>query len=152
MEAKAVQVTARDLYDLDFFEWTVRNAELLRAGRFDEADIERVAEELQDMGKREQRELASRLEVLLGHLLKWHVQRGRRSASWKATITVQRSRIKRLVKEMPSLRRALAEELRAIYEDAVLTAVAETRLAESSFPKTCPFTLDQILDTTFFPE
>jgi len=27
------------LYDEDFFEWTRRSAELLRAGRFEQADI-----------------------------------------------------------------------------------------------------------------
>ena len=37
--------TAADLaglYDEDFFEWTRVNGELLRAGRFDQADIEQI--------------------------------------------------------------------------------------------------------------
>jgi hypothetical protein len=34
------------LYDRDFFEWTVRNAELLRSGRLEEIDLEHVAEEI----------------------------------------------------------------------------------------------------------
>ncbi|MBI3698676.1 MAG: DUF29 family protein, partial [Acidobacteria bacterium] len=67
-------VKAKDLYDLDFFEWTARNAELLREGRFTEADMEHIAEELEDMGKRDRRELESRLELLLEHLLKWQMQ------------------------------------------------------------------------------
>ena len=152
MEAKAVQPTARDLYDLDFFEWTVHNAELLRAGRFAEADVERIAEELEDMGKREQRELASRLRVLLTHLLKWRAQPGRRSRSWKATILIQRSEIARVLTQMPSLRRSLREELSEIYNLAFETAIGQTGSSEAAFPKSCPFTLDQILDTTFFPD
>ena len=53
-------MSAAELYDLDFYEWTVRNAELLRSGRVSEADLEHIAEEIEDMGKRERRELLSR--------------------------------------------------------------------------------------------
>jgi hypothetical protein len=63
-------MNVKDLYDKDFFEWTRCNAALLRARRFEEADIEHLAEEVEDMGKRDRRELTSRLEVLLTHLLK----------------------------------------------------------------------------------
>jgi hypothetical protein len=48
-----------NLYDEDFFEWTRRNAELLRAGQLQQADIEHIAEEIEDMGKRDRRELNS---------------------------------------------------------------------------------------------
>src|SRR5262245_15447550 len=47
-------------YEQDFYAWTQRTAELLRAGRFEEADIEHVAEEIEDMGRRDVRELNSR--------------------------------------------------------------------------------------------
>ena len=48
-------MTAMQLYDRDFFEWTQCNAALLRAGRFDQADIEHIAKEIEDLGKRERR-------------------------------------------------------------------------------------------------
>ena len=53
---------------------------------------------------------------------------------------------------MPSLRSSLVEELAEVYELAFEKAIAETGLPESSLPSTCPFTLDRILDTGFFPE
>src|SRR5262249_3731016 len=56
---------AMEDYEQDFYAWTQRTAELLRAGRFDEADIEHVAEEIEDMGRRDVRELSSRMQVLL---------------------------------------------------------------------------------------
>jgi len=59
------------LYETDFFEWTQRTAEQLRRRRFDETDIEHAAEEIEDMGKRDLRELNSRMEVLMAHVLKW---------------------------------------------------------------------------------
>jgi hypothetical protein len=63
-------MTAKELYDRDFYEWTRCNAALLRAGRFEEADVERIAEEIEDMGRSERRGIEGRLEVLLTHLLK----------------------------------------------------------------------------------
>jgi len=43
-------MTTADLYDQDFAEWTRQNAELLRSGRASEADLEHIAEEIEDMG------------------------------------------------------------------------------------------------------
>jgi hypothetical protein len=62
------------LYDLDFYAWANEQAELLRAGKLSEADLEHIAEEIESMGKTEKRELVSRLTVLLLHLLKWQFQ------------------------------------------------------------------------------
>ena len=61
-------------YDKDVLLWSQEQARLLRAGRFDELDIEHLADEIEDVGKSEKRELANRMAVLLAHLLKWHVQ------------------------------------------------------------------------------
>src|ERR1700679_916982 len=109
-----------ELYDRDFYRWTVQNAELLRAGRASEADLEHIAEEIEDIGKRERRELISRLSVLIGHLLKWQAQPEHRSTSWIATIAVQRKDLTKLLREMPSLRRYLAENLDDAHEHAVI--------------------------------
>jgi hypothetical protein len=140
-----------DLYDRDFYEWTVRNAELLRSGRATEADLEHIAEEIEDMGKREQRELYSRLKVLIAHLLKWQVQPDRRGSSWESTILVQRRDLKRLLAQNPSLKPHLAEQLKEAYSDAVLEAMAQTLHPESDFPNSCPYELEALLDPDFLP-
>jgi len=77
-------------YNKDFYAWLMKNADLLRQHKFNEVDIEHVAEELESMGKSEKRELTSRLTVLLAHLLKWKLQLILRSRSWKNTILTQR--------------------------------------------------------------
>ena len=59
------------LYERDFFAWSRQQAELLRAGKLADADIDHIAEEIDSMGRTEKRELVSRLSVLLLHLLKW---------------------------------------------------------------------------------
>ena len=45
------------------------------------------------MGKRQNRDLASRLTVLVMHLLKWGYQPARRSPSWRQTIQEQRRQL-----------------------------------------------------------
>ena len=49
--------------------WSQEQARLLRARRFAEFDIEHLADEIEDVGRSEKRELASRMAVLLAHLL-----------------------------------------------------------------------------------
>jgi hypothetical protein len=80
-------------YDQDFYAWLMRNANLIRQGRFAEVDALQVAEELESMGKRDKRELMSRLKILLMHLLKWSFQPDKRSRSWESTIDEQREQI-----------------------------------------------------------
>ncbi len=91
------------LYDHDFFAWSLEQAELLRAGKLAEADIEHIAEEIDSMGRTEKRELISRLEVLLLHLLKWRYQPGKRGPSWEASIFVQRDRYRGPSRRQPEL-------------------------------------------------
>src|SRR5262249_61688818 len=91
-------------YDQDFHAWTQRTAALLRAGRFEETDIEHVAEEIEDMGRRDARELNSRMRVLVTHLLKWQFQPGQRSPAWLATLSAGRQEVRSLLEQRPSLR------------------------------------------------
>ena len=60
-------------YDSDIIAWASEQARLLRTGQFDRLDIEHIAEEIEDVGKSEQRELENRMANLLAHLLKWQL-------------------------------------------------------------------------------
>jgi hypothetical protein len=138
-------------YEQDFHAWTQRTAALLRAGRFEEADIEHVAEEIEDMGRRDVRELKNRVRSLVAHLLKWQFQPGQRSPSWLGTISAQRQEIESLLEQSPSLRPKLESDLTENYARAVKRAAAETGLAADRFPPACPYRVAQILDEDFLP-
>ena len=75
-----------DLYATDFYAWTQEQAQLLRDGRFADLDLENLAEEVRSVGVSDKRQIESRLEVLMAHLLKWTYQPGARSQSWTRTI------------------------------------------------------------------
>jgi hypothetical protein len=138
-------------YEDDVVEWANEQARLLRAGRFDLIDIEHIADEVEDVGKSEQRELASRMSVLLAHLLKWQYQPERQGNSWRSTIRVQRNRVNRALSLTPSLKAKLsdADWWGDIWDDAFSKAAEETGLG--GFPRTCPWTLDEILAEDWLP-
>src|SRR5580658_6063465 len=138
-------------YEVDFFEWTQSTAELIRQGRLAEVDLEHVAEEIESMGRRDRRELRSRFMVLLTHLLKWERHPQKRTGSWRAPINEQRMQIELVIEDSPSLRRLPPDELAAIYERAVNRAAGQTGLGTDSFPSSCPYTVQQILDSDFLP-
>ena len=151
MSAKPLVRPAGQLYDEDFALWTAEMARLLREGRFSEVDIEHVAEEVEDMGKRDGREMFSRVELIVQHLLKWEYQPKKRSRSWRRTVAAQQGRLKRVLADSPSLRRNLGASLEEIYGGAVRLASIDTGLPPDSFPARCPYTVEQILDPHFPP-
>jgi len=138
-------------YETDFYAWLIHNADLLRQGKLAEIDLLNVAEELESMGRSQQNELISRLGVLLAHLLKWQYQANLSSRSWNSTIVEQRLRVTRLLKTSPSLKHRLAERIAEAYTEAVKIAGAETNLPKQTFPETCPYSFEQILDEDFYP-
>jgi hypothetical protein len=144
-------MTAAELYDKDFAEWTRHNAELLRSGRLSEADLEHIAEEIEDMGKREQRSLHNRLARLIEHLLRWQHQPERRGESWRRTIVVQRVGIQRLLAANPSFRPSLPGVVAEAYADAARVVSAVTKRPRLDLPTECPYTFGQLLDDSYLP-
>ena len=140
-------------YENDIVAWANQQAWLVRNKRFDLLDLEHIAEEIEDVGRSEQRELASRMAVLLQHLLKWQYQPARQGTSWQLTIKTQRERIQQRLKKTPSLKSCLkdAEWWADAWADARYDAEKETQIALDKFPERCPWTAEQILDETWFP-
>ena len=141
-----------DLYDRDFYAWANEQAALLRSGQLTAADIENIAEEIESMGKAEKRELISRLKGLLLHLLKWQFQPFLQGPSWETTIRVQRLDIGDLLSDNPSLKAQIPDVLARAYAKARMGAALETGLREETFPPACPWSFDQTMDDTFWPE
>lgn len=139
-------------YNIDFFAWTREQSVLIRARRWSEIDVEHLADEIEGMGKSEKRALESRLEILLMHLLKWRVQKDRRSNSWRRTIKDQRRRLEKLLSENLSLKAELLEFVEDVYPSAIVMAANETGLDDEKFPTSCPYSIGQILNADYLPE
>lgn len=143
----------RTLYDADFVEWTRESASLLRAHTFGEADIDHIAEEIEDLGKGCRRSLNSRLTQLLMHLLKLYRQSSKPEhvRLWRTSVLHRRMEIRELIEEAPSLKRELGPALAAHDARALKLAIEETGLDPKEFPAECPWTLDQVLHEEFWP-
>ena len=143
------------VYEHDYVAWIDAQARTARDGKVADLDLPNLAEELEDMGRRERRELASRAETLLMHLLTYEFQPEQRSGSWRGTIVEQRSRIAALLKDSPSLLGEYQELCRdpVLLRNAATRAAAETGLPAASFPE--PGKLSSIaarmLDPDFWP-
>jgi len=138
-------------YEHDIVAWAKEQAYLLRSGQLSAIDIEHIAEEIEDVGKSEQRELASRMAVLLAHLLKWQYQSARQSSSWQRTIKEQRKAIARRLTNTPSLKASIHDQewLADAWGDGVSIAINETGM--DCFPEHCPWTIDNIVSDNWLP-
>ena len=145
--------TATTLYEKDFYAWTQEQIELLKQRAFNRLDVEHIREEMENVGAKERTELASRLAVLITHLLKWQYQPESQSKSWDLTIWNQRQDLKTLFEYSSSLTSTqnLSVALDKAYKRAVAGALKETGFLKNPFPKELPYTIEQILDDEFFP-
>lgn len=143
-------ISSQPSYDTDYYAWTQTQAAALRRVaelrlNLPEVDLEHLAEEIEGMGRSDRRALARQLERVLLHLLKWQVQPGLRGISWQRSIASARHEIEKLLEDSPSLRNEIGSRLDGEYRAARQGAIAETGLVPTLFPKTCPFTVEQIL-------
>jgi hypothetical protein len=144
----------QELYTQDFAAWCATTAALLRAEKWHDIDPLALAEEIDSLGRSQKRELESRMHVLVMHLLKWRYQPTgpQEGRNWRSTIRIQRLDLGLLLRDNPSLRPQLPMVLTERYPAARLHASDETGLPLAALPATCPWTVEQVLDSEFWPQ
>jgi hypothetical protein len=144
-------------YEIDVTRWALEQARKAREEGAQALDLDHVAEEIESLGRSNERERDSHLETLVLHLLKAEFQPERFTRSWAGTIQRCRSDVERIVAQSPSLNPLASAKVDAaallakVYRGARRGAVAETGLPATAFPESCPYTVDQILDPDFLP-
>ena len=149
--AKAVTraVSPTTAYADDFYTWTQEQGARLRAGDLDGLDLENLAEEIESLGKSQFASLVSALRIVLLHMLKFDHQPERRSRSWLVSIATHRVAAADEIEESPGLKSRLDDAVERAYRRARLEASGETGLALRTFPETCPYSLDEIMNRPF---
>lgn len=137
------------LYETDFYGWTMQQSKLLALGKLDGLDLVNLIEEIESLGKQKQQELSNRLGVLIGHLLKWQYQPQKRSRSWQVTIQLQREEISELLSDNPSLKSYFDKALLKGFRLGLALVLSETPIKKSLLPDACPYSLEQLLDSSF---
>jgi Domain of unknown function DUF29 len=139
-------------YDTDFYAWAQAQAAALRAKDWAALDLERLAEEVEDLRKTERRAVRSQLRLILSHLLKWHYQPDKRTDSWRSTIANGRVLVQEDLEDLPSLAPELPELYIWAYPRARRDAAQEIGLPLATFPEACPWPIAQVLAEDFWAE
>src|SRR5260370_9191770 len=117
-----------ELYDQDFFLWTIEQAAALRCAKDSNLplDWENLAEEIESLGTSDRRELKSQIRRILRHLLKLDASPAvEPRAGWRSTILDARTEIDDVLRDSPSLRREIDRLVLEQLTIAVELAVAD---------------------------
>jgi hypothetical protein len=127
--ATQVKARTRELYGQDLYAWSKTQADLLRARRFAELDLDHLIEEIEDVGGALRRSARNRIRTIVEHLLKLeHSPATDPPAGWRATVRTQRIRLRDALS--PTLRSELESELSELYGDG--RALAEAHSATTA--------------------
>lgn len=140
-----------DLYQQDLALWLADTVQKLRAGALSDLDVEHLIEELEGLAGRDRSELENRLDVLLSHALKrCYVKSAEDYRGWEITLREQQKRLRRLLKQSPSLKNYLNEVFDEVWQDAVSDLCKA--YPEVVFPAQFPFSrdLETLLTTEFW--
>jgi hypothetical protein len=146
-------VTKQILYDTDLNLWLETVISQLRSGNLQNVDLENLIEELEGLAGRDRRELKNRLTVLVEHILKrCYVNMPNEFRGWEKTIRQQRSELKELLIQSPSLKRYFAQRFDDAFNDALIEVRDEYESKGYQFPNTWQFShdIDSILNKEFW--
>jgi hypothetical protein len=143
-------------YDDDFYAWTQEQAELLRRGpaAANRLDIERIAEEIEDLGKSELHTVQSLCQHIIEHFVKLEFSGLEEPVEhWRDEIVEWRVQIERKITRSIAAKIDLPERYR--YALRLLRRFERTAPGfMARVPVECPYSLDQILgsgDEDWFP-
>ncbi|MFL5109785.1 MAG: DUF29 domain-containing protein, partial [Microvirga sp.] len=139
----SAQPQAGPSYEADAYSWAFRQAQLLREGRFHEADIANIAEEIESLGRSERSTLRSFAARAIQHMLKWDYQPEWRTRSWRTSIEIHRVHARQQLAENPGLKSQLPAIVAEAYELGIAFAMDGTDLERTAFPARCPYDWDE---------
>ncbi len=147
------------LHDRDFYAWTKEQVELLRRARDSGSNLaldwDGLIEEIEGLGATEKRELTSNLARVLEHLgkLAWSRASDPRRV-WMLSVKEHRAPVRAVIADIPSLKPLVPVCLETAWQIA-LPRIERSLGAQPDgrpLPETCPFTAEQVLDPTWYPD
>ena len=130
----------KTLYVTDFALWIEQTVSSIKSQDYSNVDWENLIEEIEALGKRDRRELESRLTTLFEHTLKRnYVNLPECYGGWEATISRTQQELSRILRDSPSLRNNFLTIYDECYQNARKNMSKEYEL---KFPDDCPFPQD----------
>ena len=144
------------LYERDYYLWAQEQARALTEHRPDQIDWENLAEEVDDLARRNADALEGHCETLIEHLLKIAIApesiRKNNQRLWRTSVRNARHKIRILLRRNPSLRSRSEELFGDAWPIARNNALAKLDLDEESIPEEPLFKFAQAFDDQFEPE
>jgi hypothetical protein len=129
------------LYERDLDLWLEMSIVQLKAGDFHNLDVENLIEELEALSGSNKREIESRLIRLIEHILKrCYVNMPDCYRGWEVTIINQRDKLRRLLRQSPSLKRHFLHSFDESFDTAL--ELVRTEYDQTTFPTTWQFSSD----------
>ncbi|HYF53893.1 MAG TPA: DUF29 domain-containing protein [Salinarimonas sp.] len=149
------------LYETDFFRWTQEQAAALRRAAAERVnaplDWENLAEEIESLGKRDRREMRSRIRSIIEHLAKLAASPAQDPREgWLDEVETQRSDLEQVLRDSPSLRRDVAPVVEDELDRGFKAAATALRRHGEPEGRLIPwkqrgFTPDEVLTPGWFP-
>jgi hypothetical protein len=131
----------RSLYEEDILLWVKDTSAKLKAGDFENLDLENLIEEVESLGISQRKELLSRLTVILAHILKRiYVNLPHDYNGWERTISTQGIQLRVLLKKVPSLKTHWDSSFEDAWEIALQTVQED--YPKVDFPDRFPYGSD----------
>ena len=154
MTTKILQSTFTTLYEQDYYLWIETTLKQLQNQDRENLDWQHLAEEIEALGIEQRRKLESYLKQLLIHLLiyrYWQTEKEFCERGWKNEICNFRDELEFSCRSK-TLYNYLLGCIDAVYFKARKQAIQKTGLSSDIFPEQCPFTVENILNSDYFPD
>lgn len=146
-------MSGSDLYQNDFYLWTQQQAALLRAlpASSTPLDTANLAEEMEEMGKAQVRDLTHMLARTLSQVVRLAIEPDSDAGeTWAGSADEMQSSAIAMVS--PALKEAVSlDEIWSIAKFLPLNALTHARERNITLPDQSPMTLDQLLADDFDP-
>ncbi|MCC5644137.1 DUF29 domain-containing protein [Nostoc sp. CHAB 5824] len=134
------QSPVKTLYITDFVLWIEQTVNSLKSQDYSNVDWKNLIEEIEGLGRRDRRELESRLTTLFEHALKRnYVNLPECYGGWEATISRTQQELSCILRDSPSLRNYSLTICNECYQNAHKNMSKEY---ETKFLDNCPFPND----------
>ena len=146
-------IALKEIYKIDEYLWLQETITILRKNRLEDLDLENLIEELESLGKRDFNKVRSLLRQIIIHLLLleyWPEEYERNYRHWKGEVTAFRADLYDSL--TTTLKNKLNEDLASIYQTALKIVLQKTGLSKDTIPENCPYSFEQLLDDTWYPD
>lgn len=145
------KINLKKLYELDYLAWYETTLNQIKNNQLSELDFDNLSEVLENLVKDIKRSGESYLKQIIIHLLliEYWENETINHRHWASEIDNFRDELE--TDMTTNLRKHLAKETEKIYQKAVRNVILKTGLNSKIFPNKCPYILEQLLDSNWWP-